>query len=413
MDNNIMEYVMKHNKSKDRELKYDFMPPLIEIIEKPTQKAGTFIIFGIFTLLVSTIIWACLSKIDVVVTARGSVQPIGNLNTVSSFSAGTVETINVIEGQYIEKGAELITLNTDALELDKDQLSKRKSELEVQQELYLKIRDGEGVEAVLSDEYEPDWKSSVEAIINTDASYRNTLQNLEKEKSVADINQQIAQLQLEELKKSGTSGQVESQELLILQYELAVEEADIKLSDAQAQYQIQLNSKLTEIAQTLEEIHLQLEKAGIQNSYQKIVSPVNGYINSIDVNTLGAAVTSGQKLVTIVPADTPVELAGYVKNMDIADIKVGMESAVKFDAFPYSKFGTVKGKVKYISPSAFTSEQLGSVYLIKLDLENLNPEINIISGLSGTVEIKTRKRTIMDYFLEPITDGLQNSLKER
>ena len=75
MDNKMTEYILKHSRKKDRELKYDFMPPLLEIIERPAHKAGTVIILGVFSLLITAIIWACLSKIDVVVTASGSVQP--------------------------------------------------------------------------------------------------------------------------------------------------------------------------------------------------------------------------------------------------------------------------------------------------------------------------------------------------
>ena len=38
MDNKLTEYVLKHSKNKDKELKYDFMPSLLEIIERPAIK---------------------------------------------------------------------------------------------------------------------------------------------------------------------------------------------------------------------------------------------------------------------------------------------------------------------------------------------------------------------------------------
>ena len=78
----------------------------------------------------------------------------------------------------------------------------------------------------------------------------------------------------------------------------------------------------------------------------------------------------------------PVEMVCYVKNMDIADIEIGMEAEIKLEAYPYNKYGTVKGKVKYISPNAFVSEQTGSVYLVKLEITDKNDEIDVISGLS-------------------------------
>lgn len=140
---------------------------------------------------------------------------------------------------------------------------------------------------------------------------------------------------------------------------------------------------------------------------------MSGYVNSISVNTIGETVTSAQELVTIVPDDTSVEMVCYVQNMDIADVEEGMTAEIKLEAYPYNKFGTVSGTVKYISPSSFVSEQLGSVYLVKLEIENSNEEIHVISGLSGTVEIKTDKRTVMEYFLDPIIKGFGESLKEK
>ena len=72
-----------------------------------------------------------------------------------------------------------------------------------------------------------------------------------------------------------------------------------------------------------------------------------------------------------------------------------------------------QSRYHYISPSSFANEQLGSVYIVKLEIDDSNENINIISGLSGAVEVKTDKRTVMDYFLEPIIKGFGDSLKEK
>ena len=253
----------------------------------------------------------------------------------------------------------------------------------------------------------------MQAILDADASYKNNLQNLEKAKNDADLNQQIGQLQLEEYQENGTSRQVESQKLSNQQYALAVEQAELKINDTKTQYSAQVNSKISEIDTQLIEIKANLEKYQLSKEYQNITAPVNGYINSISVNTIGETVTSAQELVTIVPDDTPVEMVCYVKNMDIADIEVGMKAEIKLEAYPYNKYGTVAGTVKYISPSSFVSEQLGSVYLVKLEVTNENTNIDLISGLSGSVEIKTDKRTVMEYFLDPIIKGFGESLKEK
>lgn len=182
MDNKMTEYILKHSRKKDKELKYDFMPSLLEIIERPAHKAGMVIILGVFTLLIAAIVWACLSKIDVVVTSSGSMQPIGNINVVQSYAGGFVKSIDVEEGTYVHAGDVLIELNTESLDIDEDQLESQKKILEAQREIYQKIKAGEDVSGVKSIDYATELQPYVQAILDADASYKNNLQNLEKAK---------------------------------------------------------------------------------------------------------------------------------------------------------------------------------------------------------------------------------------
>lgn len=409
----LTEYVLKHSKRRDKELKYDFMPSLLEIIERPAHKAGTVIIIGIFTLLIGAIIWACVSEIDVVITASGSVQPVGNLNVVKTYSGGTVKSINVSEGDFVEQGDVLIELDTEALKIDVNQLEKQRKILESQRDIYTKIIGGSDLSVVKLSDYPDELKPYIQAILDSDTGYRNSLANYENLKMSAEINREIAEIQLEQYRISGSERQIRTQELSVRQYALEVENAALQISNAKSQYAVQVNTNLSEINQTLDEIGANLEKYRLSTEYQNITAPVSGYVNSVGVNTLGETVTSAQQLVTIVPDNTPNEMICYVKNTDIADVELGMEAEIKLEAYPYNKYGTVKGTVKYISPSSFANEQLGSVYIVKLELDDGNENIRVISGLSGAVEIRTGKRTVMDYFLEPIIKGFGDSLKEK
>lgn len=413
MDNKLTEYILKHSKKHDRELKYDFMPSLLEIIERPMHKAGTIIILSGFSLLIAVIVWACLSEIDVVITSNGSIQPSGSVNVVESYASGTVKEIYVAEGQHVNQGDILIELDTQSIDIDVNQLNYQKQTLEAEQSIYEQIQSGKGTDEIDISAYGEDICPFLQTILDTDLSYHNSLDNLELEKTNTELNRQIAQLQLEEYQSGGTARQQESQKLTIQQYDNAMEQIELQINDAKTQYSAQINSRLSEIDSQLEEINNNLEKYNLSKEYQTITAPVSGYVNSVGVNTLGETVSTAEQLITIVPDDEPVEMVCYVKNMDIADIQVGMEAEIKLEAYPYNRYGTVRGVVKYISPSSFTSEQLGSVYLVKLDVENSSDAINIISGLSGTVEIKIGKRTIMDYFMEPIIKGFGNSLKEK
>ena len=413
MDNRLTEYIIKNNKKHDRELKYDFMPELLEIIEKPAHKAGTVIIVSVFSLLLVAVIWASLSKLDVVITSTGNIQPEGNLQIVQTYAGGIVNTINVKEGVHVEAGDTLLTLKTDSIDIDENQLLNQKRIIEIQQQLYKKILEGEDISVIDYSDYNEQELSYIRTITDSDMSYKNKLKSLENEKENAEINLKIAQLQLEQYKEIGSERQNQIQSAQVEQYKLNVDNADIQIKDAKTQYSQQINSYISELSEKKKDIDNNLEKYALSKEYQTIIAPVSGYVNSLNVNTIGETVASAQELVTIVPDNTPLEMLCYVKNMDISDIREGMEAEIKLDAYSYNKYGTVKGTVKYVSPSSFVSDSMGNVYLVKIELNNNNSNIELISGLSGSVEIKTDKRTVLEYFMNPIIKGFGDSMKEK
>ena len=415
MDNKLSEYVLKHSRKHDKELKYDFMPSMLEIIERPAHKAGTVIILGIFSLLIAAVIWACLSKTDIVVTSSGTIQPVGNISSLNSYASGTIKSINVEEGAYVTTGQVLIELDTQSLDIDVDTLNNQKKVLEAQKSFYMMIRNEEDISAVDISGYSGNIQPYLLTIVDNDKAYHNNLSTLESEKENAALNRDIANIKLDEYSRNEAVSQAEydAQKLVVKQAENAFIQAETNVLKAQTTYSEQVNSNISEINGKLSQIDADLDKYDLSIENQKIVAPVNGYINSISVNNIGETVTAAQQMVTIVPANAPVEMVCYVKNMDIADIKVGMNAEIKLEAYPYNKYGTVKGTVKYISPSSFNTEQMGSVYLVKLDVDDSNENIDIMSGLTGAVEVKVGKRSIMRYFLDPIVKGFGDSMKEK
>ena len=408
MDKAQKDYVLRHSNKRDRELKYDFMPSMLEIIERPAHKAGTVIILGVFTLLIAAIVWACLSEVDIVVTSSGTMQPVGNISSLNTYTSGTVKAINVEEGAYVKAGDVSIDIDVEAL-------SQQKEVLEAQKEIYTMIKNGEDVSTVDITKYGANLQPYILTIIDNEKAYQNNLSILESTKENAGLTRDIAQIKYDDYNTNPmiSVAEFDAQKLVLQQAENEYLQAELNILNAQTSYSEQINSNISDINSKLKQAGSELEKYQLSLDYQKVTAPVNGYINSIAVNNVGETVTSAQQIITIVPADAPVEMACYVKNMDIADITVGMEAEIKLEAYPYNKYGTVKGTVKYISPSSFNSEQLGSVYLVKLDVDNTNPSINVMSGLSGSVEVKIGKQSVMRYFLDPIVKGFGESFKEK
>ena len=94
------------------------------------------------------------------------------------------------------------------------------------------------------------------------------------------------------------------------------------------------------------------------------------------------------------------------------------EVSVKLDTFSFQKYGTVDGKIIYVSPSAVEDERKGLVYKIKVAIDrtsfNVNgTEVPISSGMSGTAEIKLEERRIIEFFIYPLIKYLDESIKVR
>lgn len=122
---------------------------------------------------------------------------------------------------------------------------------------------------------------------------------------------------------------------------------------------------------------------------------------------------TSQVLAAIMPSDALIECGGYLLNRDRADVTIGMPAVLKLDAYPSSDYGALSAEVGFISPVPLVDEQLGSVYEIRATIQDTNAGIQLIAGLEGSMEIHIGSRSVLSYFLEPITKGLDSSFKEK
>lgn len=276
----MTDYILKHSKKNDKQLKYDFMPSMLEIIEKPAHIGGKVIIYSILSILIGAVIWACLSELDVVVTATGSTKPIGDIKTVQAYSTGTIKEICVSNGQYVNKGDVLMMLDGGIIDIDVNQINSQIAALNVQLDLYQRILDGYDITAISIDEYSQDLKAYALTIIDTEKNYLENLENLSLQKSNYDLDYQIT---------VATKNNYESniRDLVIQQKELQVQQAELAITNAATQHSGQINNRIAEITQNLNSLNAQLEKSGMEQDNQYITAPVDGYVNRIEINTIG------------------------------------------------------------------------------------------------------------------------------
>lgn len=111
-------------------------------------------------------------------------------------------------------------------------------------------------------------------------------------------------------------------------------------------------------------------------------------------------------------------LEAKVQNRDIGFIKQGMYTKVKLETFPYQEFGILQGTIDQISPNAIPDKDLGLVFPVSVKLKQQTVhikgrEVPLIPGMTSTVEIVTRQKTVLSFLLEPITASLDRAFSVR
>ena len=170
-----------------------------------------------------------------------------------------------------------------------------------------------------------------------------------------------------------------------------------------------LNASLTEIRNK----RIQIEK-----QKQIIKSPIDGYVNTIFVHTIGGVVTPAEKIMTIVPKDASLMIKAKVLNQDVGFVEPGMPVAIKIDTYNFQKYGILDGVVTVVSPNSVDDEQLGPVFEVYIEPKNTTllvegKEQTIKFGVTTTNEIKIGKRRIIEFFIYPLIKYMDESIKVR
>lgn len=132
----------------------------------------------------------------------------------------------------------------------------------------------------------------------------------------------------------------------------------------------------------------------------------------------GRVVTPAQQLIVIVPSDQPVEVEATLENKDVGFVPTDQLVTVKVETFTFTKYDTVEGEVVSISNDSIEDEKRGPIYSSRIRLKSdsvmiKGQRVALTPGMSVTAEVKTDQRRVIDYFLSPLQQHINESLRER
>lgn len=457
----------------------EFLPAALEILETPASPLGRSIAGVLIAFFVLALAWACIGRIDILATAHGKVVPIGRVKVIQPLEAGIVKTIRVTDGDRVKEGDVLVELDDTAVSAERNRIGYDllRARLDVARLTALRATFGnEGSKVVF---VSPPDVPSYEAERTRVATLAQAEQQAAK---ISTLDQQIAQKTAEaesiaaviDKLRAGlpyvTEAATMREKLMKMEFgnRIAHLEAQLKLSEqthelavqerrtaellaarkalewqreqTKAEYENSVLKELTEAEPKAAQFAEDMTKAQKRVNDLTLRAPIDGTVQQLVLYTVGGVVTPAQQLMTIVPADSKVEVEVMVDNKDIGFVRNGDAAEVKIDAFNFTKYGLLHGKVVNVSQDAIlrdnptaqstaekqlnksrqTSEPPGQqlLYATRIALEQTkiqteNRLADLSPGMAVTAEIKTGDRRIIEYLLSPLLRYKAESLRER
>lgn len=416
------------------------------------------LILGLCALMiVAFIAWAAFADIDEIARGEGKVIPVSKTQIVQSSEPGIVQEINVNLGQIVHKGDMLVQLdNTTTASTLGESVAKARALGAKVERLALEEAGALDAQFVCPADILATAKNvcdNEEKLFEADrASYKNKLDVLDQrlkqhqnelEEAHANIDrltQNIvgAQKQYDLLKPLGEKKLVAQTEVLKVQRELVdlqgqlkvyvesldrlqstIKEATLQVGDLGLQLRQQA---LTDKGQALSELSVvdeTIRGASDRVKHTDIRSPVDGIVNTLEVNTIGAYVDAGKVIAGVVPTADTLLIEAKISPRDVAFVRIGQPAIIKISAYDFSIFGALDGKVVNVSADSLVEKDKNETYYlvrIKTDksaLERDGKHYPIIPGMVASAEILTGHKAILAYLMKPINKARSEALTER
>ena len=434
----------------------EFLPAALELIETPPSPAPRLAALLIVAFVLLTIAWSVVGRLDVMATARGKIVPGSGSKIVQSAETAVVRSIHVKDGQAVSAGDVLVELDASlqdadrrrvGIELDAARLQvaratallhaiDRRSKPQLSPMPGIEAERLEREQHLLVSQFE-EFRSKL-ARFDADIARRSaeldaTRQVIAKLEQTVPIARRRARDFAELVERNFISehGWLDKEQSRIEQEgDLAMQRARLgeltagltegmRLKDALVAEtrRIALDSR-TEGEQHVTALTQEGIKAETRSRRMTLTAPVDGTVQQVAIHTEGGVVTEAQALMIVVPREDVAEIEVMVDNKDIGFVHAGQTASVKFDTFPFTRYGTIRASVSHVSADAVSDERKGLAYVARLqltrpDIEVDGESVRLLPGMAVSAEIRTGSRRVIEYFLSPLMQRANESLRER
>ncbi|MBS0384267.1 MAG: HlyD family efflux transporter periplasmic adaptor subunit [Proteobacteria bacterium] len=413
----------------------DLPAPLADDSGKSEIRAGLMALLLFFGGFLG---WAAFAPLDAAVTAPGVVVVSGNRQTVQHPEGGVISRLAVQEGDHVRQGQVLIELAAPELVAQERALLSQVVDLQMQRE---RLSAEENHLTQL--QRPPEWaalppedrdiadaafarnqgevaagQTNMWSVYDTRiAGYRGEIAAIGRQEALLrDELNGMRQLAAEQLVPQ-TRVRALEQSLAELQGRTAELTASIAATQEDRLQQMRtVDARLAELSPQLAGARERLERTRLR-------APVDGVVVGLQVHTVGGVIAAGQRVLDIVPQDGNLIVEAQVRPEDADGLRPGQTTEVRITAFRGRNLPLVHGALQTVSADRLIDEHSGRAYFLArvavppAELRRLaDPaagERHLRAGLPAQVVVPTRKRTALQFLLEPLNQALWRSMREQ
>lgn len=358
-------------------------------------------------------VWASVFEIDEVSVGQGKVTTSNKGQLVQSLEGGIVLDLSVREGDVVDAGQQLATLDPVLARSTVEETAARITALTATAtRLEAEIRMEKDITFPL------DVASAAAIVARERALFAARRKSLsERLNSVIEMLD-LAKRELaitEPLQAKGAASDVE-----VLRLKQKVLELQGKLDQHTSEFAIAAKEELQKIMLELEPLRKAFDGRADKLKRTALLSPVHGVVKDIAIGTIGGVVQPGGVVMEIVPIEDHLLIEAQLSPRNIAYIRPGLEAVVKLTAYDPAVYGTLPATVDRVSPDTIEDKFNRGQFNYRIYVKTRDAFLTttdgkrhpIIPGMIATTEIRTGRKTIKDYLLKPLTKA-KEALRER
>ncbi len=433
----------------------DFAVDAAAAIRARSVRGEQVLVWAMLFTIVAFFTWAHFAVLDEVVRGNGKVIPSSQVQVVQNLEGGIIEEIKAAEGDLVEAGQILLTI--DDTRFDSSLQESRVRSLSLKAKALRLQAEADGQEAlpdfpaeftdVLPQLYEQERRLFTERRSELEAGRRVLVQQLaQKRQAIAELTARsdrlagslhLTEQELKVTKPLRKQGAVSEVEVLRLQRQVndlrgELDETRLMIPRAQAelaeveQRQLELDAGFRKEARTeLNEVTAELNALDASNvaledrvRRTQVRSPIRGVVKSLPVRTVGGVVQPGMELAEIVPVGDSLLVEAKVLPRDIAFLRPGLPATVKLTAYDFAIYGGLEAQVELVSADTFVEENGDPYYLVRVRtrepaLVKDHQTFSIIPGMTAEVDILVGEKSVLSYLLKPVLRARENAMRER